>query len=353
MLASIEADILISRGQKILASGDCEKAISCFNKALKRNPKAIQAYIHLARVYTSSGKFNKAEQMAKRALESDPLNPSYHLYLGQIYYDSGNFGDAYDEFNQILQDHRENKLAYAYLALSLYNLGERQRAIEIFKEKGIPNNVDFLCHFTALFESEMIEHPERFSKITEEHIEMTTSLTYRTYVKLKNVFLLGKVAKYFFIRRFLRKASKYLEFGNSKTALEIFIWIQSIEPELIEAEFGKGLCLIDLKRFETAKESFLLLAERNPNEALFLVYLGICYYHLKDYTSAISLLENAPISGPEDYNANYFLGLSFLAIGEKKKASAAFQKSFTKYYVDTFEECLKKLIQKVTSVKVK
>ncbi len=79
------------------------------------------------------------------------------------------------------------------------------------------------------------------------------------------------------------------------------------------------------------------------------MYLGLCYYRLGNYNTALALFERISDNRPEDYNANYYAGLCYLALGEQVQAIRAFEKAFKKYFVDTSELCLKKLLKRVFS----
>ncbi|MCX7766809.1 MAG: tetratricopeptide repeat protein, partial [Candidatus Sumerlaeia bacterium] len=76
---------------------------------------------------------------------------------------------------------------------------------------------------------------------------------------------------------------------------------------------------------------------------------GLCYYRLGSYNTALALFERIGDNRPEDYNSNYYAGLCYLALGDRVQAIRAFEKAFKKYFVDTTELCLKKLLQRVFS----
>jgi tetratricopeptide (TPR) repeat protein len=70
------ADQWNAKGLEYLAVGNLDKALECYNKAIKADPRYPYAYISRAWVYNLTGEFAKAIPDATKAID---LKPSYYL----------------------------------------------------------------------------------------------------------------------------------------------------------------------------------------------------------------------------------------------------------------------------------
>jgi len=86
-----------------------DKAIGCFQKALRMDPYFIEAWHNLGRVYGWQGKFNLAIICYKRALMITPGDPALHYGLGFVYADSGNIKQAIAEWQESLKLNPEDE----------------------------------------------------------------------------------------------------------------------------------------------------------------------------------------------------------------------------------------------------
>jgi len=76
MAAAETADQWNARGLEYLATGNLDKAIECYTKAIKAAPRYPYAYINRAWVYNLRGEFAKALPDATKAID---LKPAYYL----------------------------------------------------------------------------------------------------------------------------------------------------------------------------------------------------------------------------------------------------------------------------------
>jgi tetratricopeptide (TPR) repeat protein len=171
----------------------------------------------------------------------------------------------------------------------------------------------------------------------------------RWFERTTHLPLLNRVIRFFLIRQYFRRSSRLLYYGNPKGALEVFRMILQLDPRNKEAHFGQGIARMEMHDYSRAKRKFLELTSLYPDDPLFSSYLGLCYYHLGNYQTAAALLKRTTVEGPEDYSTNYYLGLSYLALGQKQEARKYMTIAYEKYHVDTTEECLNKLLERMLS----
>lgn len=340
---------LVLKGDRLAAKGRHDKAIALYREALKRRPGEHQLYLQIARLSAEAGEFHQAEEALKTAIQFSPENPPYYLFLGQVYFDWGRYDHAVQVLERCLALQPENQLAQNYQALNLYKQGHTSEALERLRRDGISHNVDFLCRLSLTFEEEFLRHPDRFPPPGLEETISRRLLLRRWYERTAHLPLLNRVIRFFLIRNYFRRSSRLLHYGNPQGALEVFRLILQLDSHNKEAHFGQGVACMEMHDYSKAKRKFLELTSLYPDEPLFSAYLGLCYYHLGNYHTAETLLKRTSIEGPEDYSANYYLGLSYLALGQKQEARKYMKIAYEKYHVDTCEECLNRLLERMLS----
>jgi len=121
-----------------------EKAIECFEQALKKDPHYALAYIGMASVFWTSSYFGnvppheaypRAKEYAKKALEIDDTLAEAHASLGIIntnYY--WNWKEAEQEFKQALQLNSNYALTHLFYSMLLTFTGRHEEAISEAKQ---------------------------------------------------------------------------------------------------------------------------------------------------------------------------------------------------------------------------
>ena len=85
---------MTAAGRVMVAMGDRAEAMDWFKRAIKAAPKAIDPYVDLIALYTSSGQFDDAISMAKTLNDIAPNNPRALNALGIAELESGKYKDA-------------------------------------------------------------------------------------------------------------------------------------------------------------------------------------------------------------------------------------------------------------------
>jgi len=94
MADTIEKDLMDA--QDALASGDFEKAVSKYNKAIKADPKRAEAHFGKAEAAVGVPKISQEEVMEsyKKAVELDPKNPIFQSSYAAFLVEAGRFNEA-------------------------------------------------------------------------------------------------------------------------------------------------------------------------------------------------------------------------------------------------------------------
>lgn len=114
---------LVNEGVKLASSGEIQKAINNFKKAINIDSSREEAYANLANAYDDLGNFEEAISTFEKCIEINPLSPNHYFNLGVIYtnYRNKSFKNIFD-FNQPLgqvSDNEENANACFLMATYL------------------------------------------------------------------------------------------------------------------------------------------------------------------------------------------------------------------------------------------
>lgn len=111
-----------------------DKAIEMINKSLKINPKNINAYVALGKIYLSKGNGSDAIKNFERALDLDKKNPEALTSKAKVYALINNNDDAISLLNEAIMNDPTYSPAYNELAELYANLKDYSKAAENFEK---------------------------------------------------------------------------------------------------------------------------------------------------------------------------------------------------------------------------
>ena len=115
-----DAEKEILAGERKLAEGDFDAAISKFRKAVRLDPSSPAAYFGRAEAALGVPKIAVEEVISdyQKAIELEPGNPFFHARLGSFCLEVGNWELAEDSYNRAAEADPDN----AYLYFSEFGL---------------------------------------------------------------------------------------------------------------------------------------------------------------------------------------------------------------------------------------
>ena len=87
-------DELFDKCSALSEKQDTEKAVICFEEAVKLNPESYSSYISLAVDYKKLNQLDKAEEVIKKALAIHPKRAGAYQIYGEIFEQKGNLEEA-------------------------------------------------------------------------------------------------------------------------------------------------------------------------------------------------------------------------------------------------------------------
>ena len=127
-------------GSSLLARGQTDRAIYCFNKALELDPTYIGVNRRIGRAYRAKGQLDKAREFLIHELRDDPGNTDLLLELADLGLASGQPGAAIAKLQQVVElepDHVDAQLALGKAYLGVGHAGEALkcfRAVEDYAD---------------------------------------------------------------------------------------------------------------------------------------------------------------------------------------------------------------------------
>jgi len=113
--------------------GKLDEAVLEYKKAISFNPDYLDAYLHMAEVYSNQERFDEAIEMYKRAISIKPDSINAHFGLGNTYKMQGKLDEAIARYNKVITLKPDLAEAYNHLGLVLDDQGKYDEAVEIYK----------------------------------------------------------------------------------------------------------------------------------------------------------------------------------------------------------------------------
>lgn len=95
------------------------------------------------------------------------------------------------------------------------------------------------------------------------------------------------------LKIYFENGNKFLNDNEPSKALECFLKILKIDPENIDAINGKGISLLDLRKYDEAGELFDILLEKEPQNIDFLNNKGLSLLESEKYENSIQYFDHA------------------------------------------------------------
>uniref|UniRef100_A0A7S2QUY1 Uncharacterized protein n=1 Tax=Chlamydomonas chlamydogama TaxID=225041 RepID=A0A7S2QUY1_9CHLO len=192
----------------------------------------------------------------------------------------------------------QNKDKKNYMIHQLYVRQEYDECLKLIEQ--VLQETDNLCEH-ALYTKALIKRQRGQVQESLQLFQQATSINPHNIANLKQV---GR--------------SLYL-LGKHKAAIDVYEEAQKIGAPDWEIMHNKGLCLMYLKIYDRAIESFRAAIDIQPHDSTF-VQLGKIYTLLDNYPEAIKVYMDALEHSPENTEVLTTLGLLFLRQNENDRA---------------------------------
>ncbi|RUP15234.1 hypothetical protein BC936DRAFT_139618 [Jimgerdemannia flammicorona] len=262
---------------------DFDRAMSCYESALRHNPYSIPALTQIASLFRIREQFARAVDYFKRILHIQDNNGDIWGALGHCYLMMDNLQDAYHAYQQALYhlpNPREPKLWYG-IGILYDRYGSLEHAEEAF--------------------SAVMKMEPKFEKANEIYFRL--GIIYKQQQKYD----------------LSLQCFKYIIPSPPRPLTEVDIWFQI------------GHVYEQQKEYQLAREAYERVLNENPEHAKVLQQLGWLYHQqtaaFANQDLAISYLTRSLKSDGNDAQSWYLLGRCYMAQSNYNKAYEAYQQA--------------------------
>ena len=125
---------LLEQADKLLRSGQLEKAKQAFRKVLEKEPKNENAYLGLANVAWQQAKYQQQAEYAFQVLKIDDKNSKAYNMVGLAYDKCNNRREAIRYYNKAIENAPSNYSYYWNRAIAYKNLGQKNEMLADFRK---------------------------------------------------------------------------------------------------------------------------------------------------------------------------------------------------------------------------
>ena len=296
------SDELYADGVKALRKGNSNGAIVLFRNALDKNQNNLDARYQLAKAYVSVRKYELAEKEFQKVRLLNPKQPEIKLDLAKLYNYLGKPDLAISQAQEHLAVVASSADALEVIG-SAYGIKKMPQEAELFFLRALqvePGKVSTKLELAAL---QLGQGEAEKARVLLEEIVTKAPANSRA------IYLL---------------ADAEIKLGRKTDALARYKKLGEINPADPVAMYKAGLLHFDMGHLLVAETIAGELINKFPASTEGYRLKGMVSYHRKDYSEAITALQNANKILPS-VAGYYFLGLSLYGNGDLESALSQFR----------------------------
>lgn len=296
------SDELYADGVKTLREGNANGAIVLFRNALEKNQNNLDARYQLAKAYVSARKYELAEKEFHKVKLLNPNQPEIKLDLAKLYNFLGKPDVAISQASEYLSANADSSDALETIGIA-YGIKKMPQESETFFNRALqkdPERISAEIELAALYAGQ--GKPEKARALLEEIVKKVPTNNRALYLLADTESRLGRKAD---------ALARYKKLGEMNPADPV-------------APYKVGLLHFELGHVAIAETIAAELVKKFPERAEGYRLKGIVSYRKKDFTEAITALQNANKLRPS-VAGYYFLGLSLYGNGDLESALSQFR----------------------------
>jgi tetratricopeptide (TPR) repeat protein/ankyrin repeat protein len=280
-----------------------DNAIQAYQEAISIKPDYVNAYNNLGNLFFDLGQIQNALDSYKKSLIIDSTNPYNYYNLGLCYENLKQYDNAIQAYQEAISIKPDYVNAHTNLGVLYYNQDQSEKAIEEYKKslELKPDNPNI--HYNLGLAYEDLELYENAIQAFQESNRIKPN-DYDTYNSLGRIYNLME---------------KYQE------ALESLQKSIELNPENHYAHYNLGLAYEGLEQYENAIKAYQETIHIKPDYIYAYNDLGYVYYYLDRNQEAVEILQKAININPEAATPNYYLGITYLQMGDKDSATKQYE----------------------------
>jgi|GEM_PF-293491 len=306
-------------GQELASRGEFDGAAEAFERSAGPGADA-GVFAHWALALNNLGRQEEALEKIRRARAEQPENPSFRLFEALIHADQGDLNVCRQQVQAVLRSFPENQFAHNMAALCDFREGLASQALEELGRFKVCDNLDIRCRLMVEIQLRMPDSPEYPDEPTSPENEGGSSRS-RLFVRFR-----ARLARDRGVRLLNREQSveafQQLEIANS------------LNEDLPDLAFHRGVALFQLSRFDEAKEVLETVSEDDFFAAPSRFYLAICRLYegeLEEAEIELKVLQDQPALYDFQEYLLYFLACIALRLGRPREAMIEFRRALARW----------------------
>jgi tetratricopeptide (TPR) repeat protein len=313
-------------------------SVTTYQQAVQSNPDDLANWVNLGNAQLAAGNFAAAKDAFIEAIARDYAMVDAHFGLGLSHYEMGDYASALFEFDAVTRLDPERFDGHFNRGVTLAKLRESEQAIEAFNEAIVqadPEASDQQKVNAFLGLAGQLKRTQDFAGAADAYaqaLELAPEDPELAYLKGEAMYRAGNgldalpelsslEAKSSDYRVSSLISDIYVEQGQSDYAL------RSLERALSKAEGAAdvkaeasllvklGMLQQDLGRDAEALASFQAAAAADSSDWQARYFLGVSYLDAKDFTNAVSQLESAAAGNSESVEIQLALASAYEGAG--------------------------------------
>lgn len=254
----------LEKGKTLYTEGHYDLAAQAFSAAIALDPNAATAYLWMGKSHYANGNLEEAAAALEFANTLQPNEPETQQTLAKTWMELGKTTEAGTLLASIQPQTAEVVYLQGILKAYLGNYDEATLLFQTVIDSGES--------------SELSQHADNFlNSISEFKLAEDAPLSYQQTLIARSL----------------------AETGENALAVELIYTVLQTEPDYRDAWIILGYVYLDEEQYNDAQEALLKAIELDPTKAETRYFLGLSYFGLEDYESAVLQLELAIESGFE------------------------------------------------------
>ncbi|MCC5813655.1 MAG: tetratricopeptide repeat protein [Leptospira sp.] len=264
--SSIKTASFLEKGNRAMATGDYDRAISSYKQAVANDSKNASPLVFLSQAYILKKDYTNAESSLKKAYDlNDELVSMYEVY-GLLFYQKKEYSESISWLNKGIKYHPKSAVLLNRRGLSLWKQGNNKQAKLDFRKAGDADakflDADSNLAYLLLEEGRYLEAKRIF-----------LSLEKRSDNKEK----FKKAAVYAEQLEYLERGDKYLGESKIQAALVQFDKAKSINPDEPSVWNAYGRAYFIGKKYSKSEANYQMAIGFDPENLESLMGLARLY----------------------------------------------------------------------------
>lgn len=285
----------IQKGKTLMEGGYYPLAAIEYQFATGLEPTLSEPFFKLGEAYFYDEKYEEAKLNFEAAIQNNPSNLEAQIFLGQTFIAQSEFEAAKTQFSTIGSE--DQRVLYYRGLLSAY-FGEYDAA------------------------------ESYFNQTIEDGSSADLSKNAQNFLASMNEYALAQDANPNYLKTLI--ARSLAETEESSLAISLLYEILRVEPDYRDAWIIMGYTYLTLEKYIDARDALVKALEQDPTKEETRYFLGLAYFGLDEFASAVPQFELAIESGFEP-RVQAYQKLADVAVlaQEYEKAAEAYENVLT------------------------